>query len=389
MDTFLMNWNILHEIYKENSLFGRYITLSSILPILKKSANNVAVLTIGKSVLDTPIFQLKLGTGKFKIFMWSQMHGNESTTTKAVFDLINFLNSEDKIAIEILKNCTLIILPMVNPDGAKLYTRTNANLVDLNRDSIALSQPESIILKNAFLNFQPDLCFNLHDQRTIFGVDKIGVASSVSFLAPSYNQERDYNQNRLKAVSLINKMNSVLQKEVPNGVARFDDAHNPNCIGDAFQMQNVPTILFEAGHFPQDYDREISRRLIFISLVVAISKSYENVIVDNELDNYLKIPQNNPNFYDFIYKNIRINYDCNDLITNFAFQYKEVLLEDKIEFIAHLVAYGDLNESYGHFVLDCNGALLENWNSKFPEIGEVADFILNQEKVFENGKKLH
>ncbi|MFT7352403.1 MAG: hypothetical protein ACI9XR_002186 [Flavobacterium sp.] len=389
MDTFFMNWNNLHKKYKENSLFGRYITLPSVLPFLEKNKKKFEVVSLGNSVLNEPVFQLKIGKGKFKIFMWSQMHGNESTTTKAVFDLINFLNSDDKIAVKIIQNCTVIILPMVNPDGAKLYTRFNANLIDLNRDSIELSQPESKILREAFLNFQPDLCFNLHDQRTIFGVDKTGSSATVSFLAPSFNEERDYNTNRLKAVSLINKMNLVLQKEIPNGVARFDDRFNPNCIGDSFQMQNVPTILFEAGHFQEDYNREITRKLIFISLVEAISKSYENVIVNNDLDNYLKIPQNNTNFYDFICKNIRINYDSNDLITNFAFQYKEVLLENKIEFIAHLVAFGDLNESYGHSVIDCDGAIFENCNSKFPEIGEVADFMLNKKKVFQNGKKIN
>jgi hypothetical protein len=383
-----MNWNNLHKKFKENSLSGRYITLSSIHSILEKNKKNFEVKSLGNSVLNEPIFQLKIGKGKFKIFIWSQMHGNESTTTKAIFDLINFLNSDDKIAVEIVQNCTVIILPMVNPDGAKLYTRFNANLVDLNRDSIALSQPESIILKDAFLNCKPDLCFNLHDQRTIFGVDKTGISATVSFLAPSFNEEREYNSTRLKAVSLINKMNLVLQKEIPNGVARFDDGFNPNCIGDSFQMQSVPTILFEAGHFPEDYNREKTRKLIFISLVEAISKSYENVIVNNDLGNYLKIPQNNPNFYDFIYKNIRINYDSNDLITNFAFQYKEVLLEDEIDFVAHLVAFGDLSQSFGHSVIDCAGAVFENWNSKFPEIGEVADFILNEKKVFQNGKKL-
>ena len=52
---------------------------------------------------------------------------------------------------------------MVNPDGAKLYTRVNANEVDLNRDSVNLSQPESKVLRNVFEEFKPDYCFNLHD----------------------------------------------------------------------------------------------------------------------------------------------------------------------------------------------------------------------------------
>jgi hypothetical protein len=51
-----------------------------------------------------------------------------------------------------------------------MYTRLNANEVDLNRDSQNLTQPESKVLREIFDLFQPHYCFNLHDQRTIFGV---------------------------------------------------------------------------------------------------------------------------------------------------------------------------------------------------------------------------
>ena len=58
---------------------------------------------------------------------------------------------------------------MLNPDGATLYTRANANAVDLNRDSQDLTQPARRVLRATFERFKPDYCFNLHDQRTIFG----------------------------------------------------------------------------------------------------------------------------------------------------------------------------------------------------------------------------
>ena len=49
--------------------------------------------------------------------------------------------------MHILKACTLYIIPILNPDGAKAYTRLNANEVDLNRDAQDLSQPESKVLR--------------------------------------------------------------------------------------------------------------------------------------------------------------------------------------------------------------------------------------------------
>ncbi|MBN8120072.1 DUF2817 domain-containing protein, partial [Vibrio vulnificus] len=82
------------------------------------------------------------GEGPTKIFMWSQMHGNESTTTKAVIDLLNLLNDEKESFIaDWKKRFTFLIVPILNPDGAHYYTRVNANQVDLNRDSINLTQP--------------------------------------------------------------------------------------------------------------------------------------------------------------------------------------------------------------------------------------------------------
>lgn len=49
-----------------------------------------------------------------------------------------------------------------------------------------------------------------------------------------------------------------------------------------------------------DYGRDESRKYVFISLLSSLLDNYENVIVDNELDNYFRIPQNNKRFFDFI-----------------------------------------------------------------------------------------
>jgi murein tripeptide amidase MpaA len=62
------------------------------------------------------------------------MHGNEATTTKALFDFFECLAWFRKRA-KFLDAFTFYCIPMLNPDGAALYTRENANKVDLNRDS--------------------------------------------------------------------------------------------------------------------------------------------------------------------------------------------------------------------------------------------------------------
>ena len=371
--------------FKEQSVQGRYLTLEAILPILKKHNTNNQVKHVGNSVQERPIYTYQIGTGKTKIFLWSQMHGNESTTTKALLDFINLLNSETELAKMLLESFTFLAIPILNPDGAYLYTRENANKVDLNRDAQDLTQPESLVLRGVFEVFQPDYCFNLHDQRTIFGVADSGKPATVSFLAPSYNEERDINATRLDAIRVINNINSVLQNYIPGQVGRFDDSFNINCIGDTFQSLGVPTVLFEAGHFPDDYLREETRKYIFISLLVSFTTLSENDIVDNEISQYLNIPQNKVVFYDFMYKNIKINYDGNEIITNFAVQYKEELIDGKVNFKAYIAAIENLDSYFGHYEYDAQGALYSDNQDNLPKINQIADFSLDDKVVFVNG----
>ena len=380
-----MNLQKLHIDNKENSLAGRYITLTAIEPLFQKLNSNNQVKEIGKSVLGKSIYSYELGTGKTKIYLWSQMHGNESTTTKALFDFFNLLNDGSPLADKLLKAFTFLSIPILNPDGAALYTRENANNIDLNRDSLSLSQPESQILRKTFNEFKPHYCFNLHDQRTIFGVANSGKPATLSFLAPAYNEEREINKTRLSAIQVIAAINEELQDYLPNQIGRFDDSFNINCIGDMFQSLGVPTILFEAGHFQNDYQREETRKFVFMALLSSFEYLSENVIVVKGIDKYLNIPQNKVVFYDYIYKNIKINYDGIEKITKFAVQYKEELIENQICFQAYIVEIGELKQFYGHFEYDAGNLLYTDDDTNIPKLNQKADFYLGKNIKIVNG----
>lgn len=381
-----MNYENLFIQNLETNLKGRYITLNDIEPLLLKFNSNNQVQIIGESVLGKPIYKYQLGTGKIKILLWSQMHGNESTTTKALFDFFNLLNSNSEFAKDLLSEFTFCCLPMLNPDGALLYTRENANKIDLNRDAQNLTQPESKILRKTFESFKPDYCYNLHDQRTIYGVGTENIKpATVSFLAPAYNVNRDINEVRTKAIQVIVAMNKILQEFIPNQVGRFDDSFNINCVGDTFQFLNVPTILIEAGHYPGDYDRDITRKFVFVAFVEGLKKIYENDIVINKIEDYMNIPHNKICFYDFIYKNIKINYDNNKIITNFALQFKEEIIDNQLVFNAYTAEVGDLKGFSGHFELDVEEALYEDLEINIPKIDQKAEFSLGKSIKFVNG----
>ncbi|MCU4189213.1 peptidase M14 [Flavobacterium sp. HXWNR29] len=374
--------------YLEPKLKGKYIHLDVIFPLLESFKNVFEITEIGKSVQQRSIYQVQIGTGKTKILMWSQMHGNEPTTTKGLFDFFNFLSKDSELAQQIKNKYTLLCIPMLNPDGAFAYTRENANSVDLNRDAYLASQPEMKLLRILYEEFKPDYCYNLHDQRTIFGTEGFNLPATMSFLAPAFNNDRDYNEVRMKAIVIINKMNRALQEYIPYQIGRFDDSYNVNCTGDYFTTQNTPTILFEAGYFQMDYDRDESRKYVFISLLSSLLDNYENVIVDNELDNYLRIPQNNKRFFDFIYKNVKIIDNSVEKIINFAAQYDEVLENNEIYFKAKISKVSDLEEYSGHTEYDCESMLFSENGINIPEIGKEANFYLNNLTEFNNGMKI-
>ncbi|MCT4698818.1 M14 family metallopeptidase [Tenacibaculum haliotis] len=341
----LLTPSFLEETYakiKEEKIGGRYITLKDIKPLYNDLHTIIQSAIIGQSEQGRDIYQLKLGSGAKKILVWSQMHGNESTGTKAVFDFLNFIKlyANNKIVASILNNCSITIIPMLNPDGAEVYTRVNAKEVDLNRDAVALAAKESKLLRKILDEFKPDFCFNLHDQRTIFGVEGSNKPATISFLAPSEEKNREITQGRKETMNVIISMNNLLQKLIPNHIGRYTDEFYPTATGDNFQKLGHNTILIEAGHYPNDYEREIVRKYNFYALLQGIYHISTTENFTNYLD-YLSIPNNIKNFYDVIYRDKNNKKDV-------AYQYVEKLENGKFTKILIKENEGDLSSYIAH-----------------------------------------
>lgn len=364
--------------HKETSLYHRYITNTHIEPLLKKIDAKADIKIIGASVLKHAIYSIKIGSGTKKVLMWSQMHGNESTTTKAIFDLLNTLIDNDDESKSILQTCTLYIIPILNPDGANAYTRINANKIDLNRDAQALTQPESKVLRQVFDEFKPDFCLNLHGQRTIFSAGKTNTIATVSFLSPAQDENCTITPTRKVAMEVIAAMNDTLQKVIPNQVGVYDDAFNINCVGDTFQTENVPTILFEAGHYKNDYPREQTRKYIYMSLWSCLNYITNNKVLGDKFEPYLNIPENGKCFLDLIIRQAKIK----GIITDVGLLYKETLINNKVEFIPIVEKIEDLASFYGHKEIDANGAEVLGENNSEIKMGTKNVFVyINKDKV--------
>ncbi len=367
---------------KNPNLWGRYITEKDIEPQLKEISSYFTIEEIGNTVLKNPVHSVTFGNGPVRILGWSQMHGNESTTTKAVFDLFNLFSLQNGISNsdslqDILNKCTIKIIPLLNPDGAARYTRVNLNEVDLNRDAYRVEEEESKILRRTFEAFEPHFCLNLHDQRTIFSAGNEKKPATLSFLAPSLDEERSISGNREKAMQLIVAMNNDLQKFIPGQIGRYDDAFNMNCTGDFFQSAGVPTILFEAGHFQNDYMREKTREFTALSILSCVQHISSGEFEQCETQDYFSIPENEKKFFDVILRDVSLD----DKKVDVAIQFEEKIKAGKISFEPVIQEIEENLSFYGHQEIDCQGERI----SIFPE-GEIKENVVVNQILLKNNR---
>ena len=327
---------------KETSLFGKWIRFKDIKNLFEKYEAIFEVTQIGTSEKETPIYKLKIGAGEKKILIWSQMHGNESTGTKALFDLFNcFLTTSENEVKTILESCTLVFIPMLNPDGAEAYTRVNGNNIDLNRDAVHRKAKESKLLRSVLENFNPHFCFNLHDQRTIFNVENTKNPATISFLAPSEEETRALTKGRIATMNVIVAMNTMLQQIIPNGVGRYTDAFYPTATGDNFQKLGYNTILIESGHYPEDYVREVSRKYTFYAIFQGLYHIAKTTDFTTYKD-YFTIPNNDSIFYDIVH---RFPNSKNDV----AYQFKDQIIDGQLTSKLIKIEEKSIKGKFGHY----------------------------------------
>ena len=287
-----------YQNYKESEIFGLYLRYSDIEKLIESHAKNgiFQFSQLGKSCENTPINCFKFGKGKTKILLWSQMHGDESTGTQAIFDILNLLSQKDekinKYIDRISQKCTLYFIPMLNPDGAERFIRRNAAGIDINRDALKLASPEAKILMNAVEEIKPDFAFNLHDQDAYYAVGKTNSPVAISFLSPAFCFEKKIDKYRKRAMKVIAMNNKILQNYIPGAVAKYNDDFYPTAFGDNIQKFGASTILIESGWYYNDDDKQLIRKLNFIiilnSLFAISTKEYKKF----KIKIYSEIPFN-------------------------------------------------------------------------------------------------
>ena len=347
--------------YQEKTIKQRRIKHNQIQPLINKykSKKGYTVKKVGSSIEGKSISLISVGTGPTSVFLWSQMHGDEPTATQAIFDILNFLDSDDFVAEkkEILRNLTIHFLPMLNPDGAEIFTRRNALGIDINRDALALQSPEGQILKKVRDSLDADFGFNLHDQSTYYNAERTEKPATISYLAPAYNYEKDINDVRGNAMKIIVFMNKIIQKYAPGQVGRYNDDFEPRAFGDNIQKWGTSAILIESGGFSNDPEKQEIRKLNYVSILSAIYTISKGNYANIPLEDYEKIPENDRKLFDL--KITNANYDLLGKQYKLDIGIHQIEVDDKEHsnfwYHSRVVDQGDLSTFYGYETFDATG----------------------------------
>jgi hypothetical protein len=383
----------LYRRYKDTRISNRFIKHTQLVQILSSLNLNFETEIAGYSFEGRSLNLIKAGTGEIRVFIWSQMHGDEATATMAVCDLLNLLGDSDDqsgLRTEILENCTLYILPLVNPDGAEVFNRRNAQGIDINRDFHRQQTPEGRILRRLRDEIEPHFGFNMHDQSTMWSTGSTGNPATISLLAPAFDAELSINAVRERAMQVISVINKELQSHIPGFIARFDDEHEPRAFGDNFQAAGTSTILIEAGGFKDDPEKQFIRELTFTALLTALGSIARRSYADIDRESYFSIPENDKKHYHLVLKNCKITSPNGAYTVDVGLIADEQLNPDQrsVNYTYQVEDVGDLSGYYGYEEIEAS-----NYNLILTRpliVGESADLILqdqlNTVLCIENGR---
>lgn len=320
---------------------------------------------LGKSGEGRPILLFSIGTGLTNALLWSQMHGDEPTATMALVDMVNFFAKypDHVVTRTIREKLTLLVIPMLNPDGAERFTRRTAQLVDINRDAIALTTPEARVLTEARNRYAPEFAFNLHDQDPHLSVGISKQIAAIALLAPAIDESRANNAVRLRAKRVASLFAEVMNLFIAGRVAKWDDTYEPRAFGDTIQKSGTSTVLVESGGWQGDPNKFFLRKLNCIGLLTTLYAIATEKYLEADLSCYEQLPFNTKLGCDYILRNARLHTESHtvpirvDVGVNFEERVDSATC--RVDRFARIVELGDLQMYAALEEKDAGGAELD------------------------------
>jgi beta-lactamase class A len=258
------------------------------------AAPNLERREVGRSLEGRVIQEVRFGRGPTRVLLWSQMHGDETTASRALVDLFHYIATapDEPRVRHWAGTLTVTAVPMLNPDGADAHRRRGAHGIDINRDARMLATPEGRTLKRVQEAFQPHFGFNLHDQNPRARVGTTERVAAMSLLAPPPDAQGTPTPAFLRAQQLTAHLASAMAPLVGAHLTRFDDSYNARAFGDGMQAWGVSTVLIETGSWHGDGAAHYLRAVNFAALVAALDAIASGTYADADVARYLALPRN-------------------------------------------------------------------------------------------------
>lgn len=382
-----------YALYRDNLFNARFIKHETVKYRVSQLEKDqlFRVRKIGVSVQSREIYCISAGSGTNDILIWSQMHGDEPTATMAIFDILNFFrgndDGQDDLRSLILDACTIHFIPMLNPDGAEVYQRRNSQGIDINRDFLALQTPEAQALMKIQQEIQPAFCFNMHDQHTLWSVSGSRKPASVSLLAPPVDDEASVTPARLKAMKLVASLFNMLKERIPGHIGRWSEEYEPRAVGETFQSLGSPTVLIEAGGYPDDPEKQFLRQINFGMFLHAFQQIALGTYEHEDISDYQNIPLNNKEIFHLLIRNCRVATPAGPIRADIGLNYEEDhSRKTQIPAQVYSVAdFGDLSTWDAYKIIDADSAFIDGKiETEKPAVFRL-EYGQGEKLVFNNG----
>jgi len=161
--------SILTPLQKSNyKKITSHADLSQFIKEVDEKSDLIKSEVMTKSVEGKELFAVyfsKDGFGKdeskIKVLIFAQQHGNEQSGKEGALLLINeLLKPESKYLFD---KIDFVLVPQMNPDGSEKNQRRNGNIMDLNRNHLILTEPETIGLHKLFNKYLFEVTMDVHE----------------------------------------------------------------------------------------------------------------------------------------------------------------------------------------------------------------------------------
>jgi hypothetical protein len=333
----------------------------------------VKVDEVGRSYANREIYQIEFGKGPLKVFLWSQMHGDEPTATSALIDMFTVLqkNRGKDWVKRIESELTIRAVPMLNPDGAEFYQRRNLQGIDINRDARNLQTPEANLLKKLRDDWSPQIGFNLHNQNALTTAGKTNKQAAISFLVVHGDAAKTPTDGLERNKRMVSAMIAAIQPYMNGYIGKYGDEWTPTAFGDNFSAWGTSVILIETGAL-HGKDEMFLVKMNFVAILTALKSVADGSEKNFSTASYDSLPPNSSgSLYHFVFRGGTL-FDASapsDIAVNTDRRRAEFVAPAYVRQLGNLTGYAGLEE------FDASGYYVIGRGGKPVRVGDFAELL--------------